>query len=228
MNSRLELGRIGGVPVFLDMMLVLILIVFSYRYFTAGDSQLFSAGILIIIGILFSILLHETGHMVMARLFNVRTAEIEIGGLGGVARFATSLPRSVLGRSLIYLAGPAANLLLWKGFEALTLNAWGNNKQMLAVALSSLSSINFYLLVFNLLPAFPLDGGHTLDAWLGPVLGPAWAVRIVAVLGLAVTALCVWMALPTNFWMLLVALMLFQANWAALDSVGGFGRGRRR
>lgn len=226
MITRFELGRIGGVPIYLDMILVLILILFSHRYFTAGDTQLMSAGIIIIVGILASILLHELGHMLAARIWNVGTAEIEIGGLGGVARFSSSLPRSVLARTVVYLAGPAANLLLWKSFGLLTTQAWAIGKPMLGIALATLSTINLWLLLFNLLPSYPLDGGHTLDAWLGPILGPVWATRIVAGLGLAITALVVWMALPTNFWLLFVAFALFQTNKAALDTVGGFG-GRR-
>jgi Zn-dependent protease len=226
MNTRLELGRIGGVPIVLDMLLVLILIVFSYRYFTAGDAQLFSAGILIVIGILVSILLHEAGHVVVARVFGVRTSEIEIGGLGGVARFASSLPRSVLARAAIFLAGPAANLGLFYAFEALSSGSWGIGKPHLGLALGTLATINWWLMIFNLLPSFPLDGGHTLEALLGRIVGPAWSVRIVAGLGLAVTALVVLFALPLNLWLLLIAFALFQANWAALDAVGGF-RGRR-
>lgn len=226
MNTRLELGRIGGTPIFLDMLLVLILIIFSHRYFTAGDSQLMSAGILVIIGILVSILLHEVGHMLAARIWKVGTEEIEIGGLGGVARFSSSLPRSVLPQTVIYLAGPAMNLVLWKCFEALAGQAWAINKPMLGVAMVTLAGINFWLLIFNLLPSYPLDGGRTLEAWLGPLFGYAWAVRIVAALGLVVTALVVWMALPINFWLLFVAFALFQTNWAALDGVGGF-KGRK-
>ncbi len=227
MNTRVELGRIGGVPIYLDMLFVLILVVFSHRYFTSGDTQLMSAGILIVIGLLVSILLHEIGHMLAARLFKVDTAEIEITGLGGVARFATSLPRSVLARTVVYLAGPAANLGLWLGFDALTDTSLSIGKPMLAVALSTLAVVNWWLLLFNLLPSFPLDGGRTLEAWLDPILGPAWSVRVVAILGLGVTALCLWWAFPTNIWMLFVAYALFQTNWAALDSVGGF-TGRRR
>ncbi|MGE0766263.1 MAG: site-2 protease family protein [Hyphomicrobiaceae bacterium] len=226
MITRFELGRIAGVPIYLDMILVLILILFSHRYFTSGDAQLMSAGILIIIGILFSILLHELGHMLAARIWRVRTDEIEIGGLGGIARFSSSLPRSVMAQTVIYLAGPAANLLLWKGFGALTIEAWDQGKPMLGIALASLSGINFWLMIFNLLPAFPLDGGRTLEAWLTAALGYVWAIRIVAALGLVVTALVVWMALPLNIWLLFVAFALFQANWGALDTVGGF-RGRR-
>jgi Zn-dependent protease len=226
MTTRLELGRIAGVPIFVDMLLVLILIVFSHRYFTSGDTQLMSVGILIIIGILASILLHEVGHMLAARIWKVSTDEIEIGGLGGVARFSSSLPRSVLAQTVIFLAGPFANLILWQGFGALTTEAWAIGKPMLGLALATLAGINFWLMVFNLLPSYPLDGGRTLDAWLHPVVGPIWSVRIVAGLGLVVTALVVWMALPTNFWLLIVAFVLFQTNWAALDSVGGLS-GRR-
>lgn len=226
MTTRLELGRIAGVPIYLDMLLVLILIIFSHRYFTSGDTQLMSAGILIIVGILASILLHEVGHMLAARIWKVGTDEIEIGGLGGVARFSSSLPRSVLAQTVIFLAGPFANLLLWQGFGALTTEAWAIGKPMLGLALATLAGINFWLMVFNLLPSYPLDGGRALDAWLHPVLGPVWSVRIVAGLGLVVTALVVWMALPTNFWLLIVAFVLFQTNWAALDSVGGLS-GRR-
>ncbi len=226
MITRFELGRIFGVPIYLDMILVLILILFSHRYFTGGDMQLMSVGILIIIGILASILLHELGHTLAARIWKVGTDEIEIGGLGGISRFSSSLPRSVFAQTVIYLAGPVANLLLWKGFEYLTLEAIVLGKPMLATALGSLTWINFWLLVFNLLPALPLDGGRTLEAWLTPLFGYRWGIRIVAGLGLAVTALVVWMALPTNFWLLFVAFALFQANWSALDSVGGF-TGRR-
>jgi Zn-dependent protease len=226
MITRLELGRIGGVPIYLDMLLVLILIIFSHQYFTSGDTQLMSAGIIIIIGILASILLHEVGHMLAARLFKVGTMEIEIGGLGGISRFSSSLPRSVLAQTIIFLAGPAANFALWHGFDALTGQAWAIGKPMLGVAMATLAGINFWLMIFNLLPSFPLDGGRTLEAWLLPVVGPAWSVRVVAGLGLAVTALIAWMALPTNFWLLFVAFALFQSNWTALDTVGGF-TGRR-
>ena len=226
MITRLALGRIGGVPIYLDMLLVLILIIFSHRYFTSGDTQLMSAGIIVIIGILGSILIHELGHMLAARLWKVGTLEIEIGGLGGIARFSSSLPRSVLAQTMIYLAGPAANLGLWYGFDALTGQAWAIGKPMLGVAMATLAGINFWLMLFNLLPSFPLDGGRTLEAWLTPMLGPAWSVRVVAGLGLAVTALIAWMALPTNFWLLFVAFALFQTNRAALDTVGGF-TGRR-
>ena len=90
---------------------------------------------------------------------------------------------------------------------------------MFVSALLTLSMINFYLMAFNLLPAYPLDGGHTLDAWLGAILGPAWSTRVVAVCGLAVCAGLVYLAFPTDVWLLILAFVLFQANWLAFDSV---------
>ncbi|MBS0241083.1 MAG: hypothetical protein JSS20_02820 [Proteobacteria bacterium] len=229
MNSRLELGRFGGVPIYLDMMFVLILIVFGYPYFASGDRQQFSIGIIVLVGVLASILLHEIGHMVVARLWKVHTAEIEISGLGGIARFAGSLPKAALPRVLIYLAGPAVNYLLYQGFTVLAQVSWDQSKLMLGYALANLALTNWWFMVFNLLPAFPLDGGRALEALIGPLVGYAWSIRIVAVLGLLVTAGVIWMAigsLPSGIWLLLIALMLFQTNWAALDSVGGL-TGRR-
>ena len=114
---RIELGRIAGVPVFLDMFFVLVLILFTYPYFTQGSSQFFSAGVVIVIGLLASILLHEVGHALAGRFFKAPVAFIELTGLGGIAHFERSLPTSAFKRSVIYLAGPAANLILWHAFD---------------------------------------------------------------------------------------------------------------
>jgi Zn-dependent protease len=110
---------------------------------------------------------------------------------------------------------------LWLGLGALTGEAAGIGRPMLALPIAVLASINFVLMCFNLLPAYPLDGGQTLDAWLGAVLGPIWSVRVVAVLGLMVAAGLALYALPTGIFMLFVALVLVQANWEALQSVRG-------
>ena len=220
MFARMEIGRIAGITIYLDMMFVLVLLVFTYPYFTGGNMQAMSAGFVIVVGLLLSILLHELGHAFAGRLFRARVSHIELTGLGGLAHFERSLPRSVFARSVIYLAGPAVNLGLWLGFGALAGEAGGAGKWMLAVPFAVLASANFVLMCFNLLPAYPLDGGHTLDAWLGALLGPVWSVRIVACLGLAVAVGVAYLAFPTAIFLLLIALFLALANWQALQSVG--------
>lgn len=225
-GTRMELGRIAGIPIYLDMMFVLVLIIFTSGYFTAGSTQAMSAGFVIIVGLVLSILLHELGHAFAGRLFNAHVSHIDLTGLGGIAHFERSLPRSSLARSVIYLAGPAVNLALWYGLGWLTVEAVMGGAPMLAEPLRQLAWANFFLLCFNLLPAYPLDGGHTLDAWLGALLGPTWSVRIVASLGLAVALGVAYYALPSAFFMMLVAFFLAQANWEALQSVGGWSRRR--
>ena len=224
MFSGLEIGRVAGIPIYLDLMFVLVLLVFTYPYFTSGNTQLMSAGFIIVVGLLLSILLHELGHAFAGRLFHARVSHIELTGIGGIAHFERSLPRSALARSVISLAGPAVNLGLWLGLGWLAGEAAGSGNRMVGLPLAVLASANFFLMVFNLLPAYPLDGGHTLDAWLGALLGPAWSVRIVAGLGLVVAAGVAYYALPTNFFMLLIAFFLAQANWEALQSIGGWRR----
>jgi Zn-dependent protease len=225
MFSSIELGRIAGIPIYLDMMFVLVLLVFSYPYFTSGNAQLMSAGFVIIIGLLLSILLHELGHAFVGRLFKAQVSHIELTGLGGIAHFERSLPSSAFARSMISLAGPAVNLGLWLGLSELADGAVGSGNVMVALPLAVLSSANFFLMVFNLLPAYPLDGGHTLDAWLGAIFGSIWATRIVASLGLVVAVLVGLYALPrTAFFLILVALFIAQANLEALRGIGGWRR----
>lgn len=224
MPTGFEIGRIAGIPIYLDMFFALVLIIFTYPYFTAGSTEAMSAGFVIIIGLMLSILLHELGHAFVGRPFDARVSHINLTGLGGVAQFERSLPRSAIARSLIYLAGPAINLLLWQGLTWLSGEARGIGSPLLALPLAVLASANFYLMIFNLLPAYPLDGGQTLDAWLGAILGPVWSVRIIACLGLAVAVALALFALPSGVFLLLVALFLGQANWQALQSVGRWRR----
>jgi Zn-dependent protease len=125
---------------------------------------------------------------------------------------------------VIYLAGPAVNLGLWYGLGALAGELYRGGNVMVAQPLAVLAWANYVLLIFNLLPAYPLDGGRTLDALLGAVLGGVWATRVVASLGLVVAVGVAFYALPTNFFMLLIAFFLAQANWEALQSIGGWRR----
>jgi Zn-dependent protease len=227
MFTRMELGRIAGIPIYLDMMFLLVLFVITSRYFMSGNTEAMSVGFVIVVGFLASILLHELGHALAGRLFKAHVSHIDLTGLGGIAHFERSLPRSALARSVIYLAGPAVNFGLWHGLGWLATQAALTGSPMLAQPLWELARANYYLMCFNLLPAYPLDGGLTLDAWLGALLGAAWSVRIVACLGLVVAAaIVVFYALPTGIFLLFVAFFLAQANWEALKSVGGWSKWR--
>ena len=220
MLTHFEIGRIAGIAIYLGMMFVLVLLFFTYPYFTSGNTQMMSAGFIVVIGLLLSILLHELGHAFAGRLFNARVSHIDLTGIGGAAHFERSLPASAFARTVIYLAGPAVNLGLWVGLGALAGEMFQGSNPMVALPLAVLASANYVLMIFNLLP----DGGRTLDALLGRMLGPVWSVRIVATLGLIVAIAVALCALPTGIFMLLIAFFLAQANWEALQSVGGWRR----
>ena len=222
--THIEIGRIAGIPIYLDMMFVLILLLFTYPYFTSGDTQLMAAGIVIVAGLLLSVLLHELGHAFAGRMFGLGMSYIELTALGGIAHFERSLPASAFIRSVVLLAGPAVNLLLAYGLGIAADSAGGGGRSMLYLALSALASANFWLGCFNLLPAYPLDGGRTLDAWLGKVFSGEWPAKIVATLGLLVVAYLALTSLPDNFWRMFLAFFLFQANWTALQGAGGWTR----
>src|SRR5262249_14879928 len=128
----MELGRIAGIPIYLDMMFVLVLLIFTYPYFPAGSTQAMSAGFVIVVGLLLSILLHELGHAFAGRLFKAHVSHIDLTGLGGIAHFERSLPRSALARSVIYLAGPAVNFGLWPRLRWVTRHAGPNGRPLVA------------------------------------------------------------------------------------------------
>jgi Zn-dependent protease len=225
MGGQIELFRIGGIPVRMDFTFLLLAFLWTQHYWSSGNTQLMSAGFIIAVGLFVSILLHELGHAWTGKWFGVGTRVIELNGMGGLCHFDKSIPGSLLAPTVVYLAGPFANLLLWQGCKALALSEALAGKQLPIIVLATLASANFMLLVFKLLPAFPLDGGRVLETWLARLLGrkwgPVWSVRIVAGLGLLVVAFLVYLALPRNFWMLLMAFSLFLINYQAWQSVSG-------
>jgi Zn-dependent protease len=222
--GQIEIFRIGGIPIYVDFFFVLLAILWSQPYWSSGSTQMYSAGFVLVMGLFASILLHELGHAWAARLFRVPTRAIELTGIGGICHFDRSLPASVLARTVVGLAGPAANLILWQALQMLAMQSGAAGARLPMIVMATLSSANFLLLIFNLLPAFPLDGGKVLEAWLARILGAAWSVRVVAILGFGVAAWLAALALPSNLWMLLLAGMLVMFNYQALRSVGGWRR----
>ena len=222
--GQIEIFRVGRIPIYLDFFFIIIAALWSWPYWTGGDTQLMSAGFVLVVGIFISILLHELGHAWAGRLFGLETRAIEINGLGGLCYFERSLPKSVWARTVINLAGPFANLVLWWAFGFAAAWAGASGGGLAWTVMTTLATANFLLLVFNLLPAFPLDGGRVLEAWLSLLMGSIWSTRVVAVLGLVVAAGIAYFAFPRYIFLLLLAALLAMQNWQILQSMGFFGR----
>ncbi len=220
MGGKFELGRIAGLPVVIDATFILLIVLWGQHYFTSGNTQLMSAGVVIVIGLALSILIHELAHAVAGHYFGVKASHVELNGMGGLCFWASPMRREAWPRIAISIAGPLSNLALYFLFKELAaLDGLAGNR-MVRTVLLTLSATNFLLFVFNMLPAYPLDGGKALEALIGPVAGEYRAIQIVAVIGLAVTAWLVLRALQGDMFILLIAALLGITNWQALQSTG--------
>jgi Zn-dependent protease len=180
MQFRWKLGRIAGIDVFVHPTFLLILLF----------PDVLSAGLLsllLVLSVFGCVLLHEFGHALMARRFGIETEDITLYPIGGVARLQR-LPRAPGAELLIALAGPAVNFaivgaLLVLGSLGLDQVLWEANLGLAVGFLGQLVLVNLVLGLFNLIPAFPMDGGRVLRALLSGLLGRAQATSIAAGIG---------------------------------------------
>ncbi len=191
MTWSLPLGRIFGVPIKVHFTFFFLL-AYVYYLWTHGASS-HKAGLLAVLFtcVLFAcVLAHELGHSLMARAFGTRTRSIVLLPIGGVA-LLEHIPREPYKEILIALAGPFVSVLLSALFFFLSPAPGAKESLEMAQHFSDLSLgdfatilfvINAILVVFNLIPAFPMDGGRVfrglLSLALGWERGTIWAVRI--------------------------------------------------
>ncbi|GAB4287161.1 MAG: site-2 protease family protein [Roseovarius sp.] len=174
-GNRIELFSILGFRVSLDptWFLLAVLIVWSLAggYFPARIPDLapgtaLALGIAGALGLFVSIILHEFSHAIVARRFDIPIRGITLFIFGGVAEMENE-PPSARAELLMALAGPVASLLLALIFQSLAMLLPATTEAApLAVLVSYLAMINAVLALFNLIPAFPLDGGRVLRAAL--------------------------------------------------------------
>ncbi len=225
-GRRLPLVRLLGFEIRFDLtwLILLALIVWSLSagYFPASYRDLpagtyFWMGVLGAIGLVVSIVVHELAHSVIARRFGMRIHGITLFAFGGAAEMAEE-PPTPTAEFWMAIAGPVTSLVvaalfygLGLGFEAMAA------PEALTAVISYLAGINVILALFNLMPAFPLDGGRVLRAILwGWRQDLRWATRIAATIGggfgLGLIVLGVLNAVMGNvvggMWMALIGLFL--------------------
>ena len=186
-------------------------------YGANGPRAALSSGLFFVL-LFGSVLLHEFGHILTARRFGVRTPEVILLPIGGVSQMER-IPEQPRQELLMSLAGPAVNLVIG-GVIALALGGLPQHPDMNMTNLGKhlwthLAYTNFALAAFNLLPAFPMDGGRALRALLAARLGYARGTRAAAVTGQIFAVVLGLLGLASgNFILILIAMFVYFAAGA--------------
>jgi len=188
MKWQWKLGTFAGIDVFIHATFLLIVGWYGWSYWLqtrtlAGTLE----GILFILLLFLAVTLHEYGHALTARKYNIRTRDITLYPIGGVARLER-MPEKPIQELWVALAGPAVNvviaavlyvyLVLTNGlvpFSQLTLTSGSLVERLMLV--------NISLVLFNLIPAFPMDGGRVLRAILAMNMDYVKATQTAATVG---------------------------------------------
>jgi len=168
------LGRPFGVEVRLHGTVLLLVAVLAF-FALLGSGLAGALEAVLLIGlVLASVTLHELGHIAAARLFGIGTTGVTLFPFGGVAQL-TREARTPTEEVVVAVAGPAVNLVL-AGLAALPVALFGWVEPF-----GTLLAVNVALMVFNLIPAYPMDGGRVFRGALWPYLGrrtaTLWAAR---------------------------------------------------
>lgn len=166
----MKLGRVAGIDVFLHWTFVFAPLAMILQSWYLENSLAMTGIMLVLLVCVFAcVLLHEFGHAFAAKLFGVQTKDIILTPIGGLARLV-SMPKRPLEEFVITIAGPSVNLVI-SGLIGLYLLTVGSGFALEQDISASdlpifLYYINLFLFLFNLIPAFPMDGGRILRATL--------------------------------------------------------------
>jgi Zn-dependent protease len=215
MKSSLKIGSVAGIGIFLHwtfLLLVAAIFVFYYTQTQSVGAALVGMGL--ILAVFGCVILHELGHALTARRFHVPTQSITLYPIGGLARLER-IPAEPMKEFWIAIAGPAVNVAIAIVVGALILATGGTVTTSALSApnahvLSTLLWINLALAGFNMLPAFPMDGGRVLRALLALKQDYARATQTAANVGQAMAILFGLFGLITgNFILLFIALFVY-------------------
>lgn len=209
-----NLGRIFGIDLKVHSTFVLLLIWIAISTIIAGGNFVaVGTEILLILALFMCVVLHELGHALMARRFGIPTQDITLLPIGGVARL-DKMPEKPKEELLVAIAGPAVNLVIGAVlFIGLLIS--GSFAQGIDLTVVSnnfwqqLMVVNFTLVAFNLIPAFPMDGGRVVRALLALKMSPVKATRLAANIGRGIAVAMGIAGFFFNPWLILTAIFVW-------------------
>ena len=190
-----RLATVAGIQVRVHLTFLLLLGFYAWVYYLDGGLKAAAGGVTLTLLIFLCVLLHEFGHAFAAKIFGISTPDITLLPIGGIARLAR-MPANPWQELAIAIAGPAVNvliaILLW--FTVVG-NLPASEFSLIDTAGGMLSAkllaVNLLLVGFNMIPAFPMDGGRVLRALLATRLRYVAATRLAARVGQVIAVIFV-------------------------------------
>jgi Zn-dependent protease len=208
-----KIGRPFGITLYVHATFLLLLLWLGLAALLQGGVQAALRSLGLILAVFGTVVLHELSHALTARRFGIRTREIILLPIGGVSSLER-LPEKPSQELLVALAGPFTNLLIALGLFGI-LRATGGPVVFSSPPagggpfLTTFMWINVSLAVFNLIPAFPMDGGRVLRAALALRMPYARATEVAARLGQAIALVFGLLGLLFNPILVLIALFVW-------------------
>lgn len=216
MKGSLRIASIAGIKIFIHWTFLILIAYIIYSNYRRGyNAEQIGWSVLFVFSIFFTVCLHELGHALTARRFKIKTRDITLLPIGGVARLET-LPEKPKEELLVAIAGPAVNLVL-AGLTWLLIDMPANDElpQIMAGGISAgnfllnFFIVNLWLAVFNLIPAFPMDGGRVLRALLSMRMPRHVATAIAARIGQLLAVLFVFAGFFVNPFLMFIGIFIF-------------------
>jgi len=212
MKWSLKIGSIMGIPLKIHITFLLLL---ALIYF-AGSSVIGLGGwkgVIFVILVFASVVFHELSHSIVARHYGLDVEDITLLPIGGVARMAAN-PKHPMQEILIAAAGPFSSLFLAFCLWFIGgIFGWGfalSDMSLTTNFLAQLTVVNVVLALFNLIPAFPMDGGRILRGILGLYFSPYTATRVAVGVGQVFAIAMFFLGLFfMNFFIILIALFVY-------------------
>jgi Zn-dependent protease/CBS domain-containing protein len=212
MGWSLPIFRVAGIQLRIHITFLLLIGWLAFSYYAEGGSAVAASRVVFILLLFVCVVLHEFGHAFAAKAFGINTPDITLLPIGGVARLER-MPEEPVQELIIAVAGPMVNVVIALGlFVAGGSQAFVDSSTVEGGGfIAQLMTINIMLVLFNLLPAFPMDGGRVLRALLATRMSYARATQVAATVGqgFAFVFGFAGLLIPNGFMLIFIALFVY-------------------
>ena len=209
MSWSIPIVRIAGIQLRIHVTFLLLIVWLAVGYYAEGGSAVAAGRVLFILLLFLCVVLHEFGHAFAAKAFGINTPDITLLPIGGVARLER-MPDKPMQEFIIAIAGPLVNVVIALVLFLVRVGAFIDSRAMeTGDFVSQLLTINIMLVAFNMLPAFPMDGGRVLRALLATRMTYARATQVAATVGQAFAFIFGFIGLFWNPFLIFIAVFIY-------------------